>query len=186
MDQITHLTQKMLAERARQQQSPPETAPPPYSAADDDSDADSDDEDDEPWMPVKLTINAAHSIQGSNNLVPTSPTPLADATKFSTLLLHAVNQINAANCTANANTERAFAKPRRSLKVDLTINCGITVIGDRNVIGNVGLKPKSPNGVPPGITTTVNNTATVAGAKRKADDATEVEGEPAPKKVAAE
>ena len=166
MDPITQITQKILAERARQPlqvQPPPEADPPPYSqSADDDEDvdSDSDSEADGPSCPLKLTINAAHSIRGSNNLVPTSPAPPADATKFSTLLLHSINQINNAQVTS-----------RRALRVDLTINCGITVIGDRNVIGAVGLKPKGGSttnvieGAVPGL-----RASAVVGAKRKADD----------------
>lgn len=128
--------------------------------SDNDSDSDEEYEDDsEPESPLSLTVNAAHSIQGSNNLIPTSPSPLADASKFSSLLLHAVNQLN------NAST-----KSRRKLKVDLTINCGITVIGDRNVVGNVGLKAR-----PPPITIAgpqLGNSA-VVGAKRKAEEENE-------------
>ncbi|KAM3418736.1 hypothetical protein BST61_g4710 [Cercospora zeina] len=162
MDSITHLTHKLLAERARQQQEqkPTEAAPPPYSATDDDSDDEAD--EDEQSLPMKLTINAAHNIQGCNNLVPTSVSPLADATKFSTILLQAISQINGAQGATNL-----ASKPRRALKVDLTINCGITIVGDRNVIGNVGLRAKSP-----AETIAPCAAAAVTGAKRKA------EGEP--------
>lgn len=161
MDPIAQLTQKLLAGSAlqptqRQQQQPtPDTAPPPYE---DDSDSDSDDDDSAPQSsPLKVTINAAHQIQGSNNLVPTSPTALADAAKFSTILLHSLNAIN--------NAAGAGAGQRRALKLDLTINCGITVVGDRNVVGNVGLKQKSRMGV----VDAGGATSAVAGAKRKAE-----------------
>ena len=165
MDPVTQITQKILAERARQLPQihpPPEADPPPYTPSDDDEDMDSDTDSDAdaPSCPLKLTINAAHSIRGSNNLVPTSPAPLADATKFSTLLLHSINQIN-----------NAQVKSRRALRVDLTINCGITVIGDRNVIGPVGLKPKggtSTNVIEGAVPALRANT--VVGAKRKADE----------------
>lgn len=171
--------------------------PPPYSPAESDSDMDDDDsddsDDDEPIVPVKLTINAAHQIRGSNNLIPTSPNALADATRFSTLLLHAVDQINAANGLSRSSQQQQPQRRRKvMLKVDLTINCGITVVGDRNVIGNVGLKPKTAGagGVMVGnlanavidLPNTANaaaagptpptTPAAVAGAKRKA------EGEP--------
>ncbi|KAF2161788.1 hypothetical protein M409DRAFT_58864 [Zasmidium cellare ATCC 36951] len=187
MDSITRLSQKILAERARNGTQPnqtPSTAPPPYSESD--MDSDDEDSDDESSPPVKLIVNAAHSIQGSGNLVPTSATPLADATKFSTLLLHAVNQINAVN---NKSSTSATPTCRRPLKVDLTINCGVTVVGDRNVIGNVGLKPKAPNGVvAPALPATATaattaSTAAVAGAKRKSEEPDAGE-EPAAKKVA--
>lgn len=168
MDSITHFTHKLLAERARQQQEqkPTEAAPPPYSAADDDSDDEED--EDEQSVPTKLTINAAHNIQGCNNLVPTSVSPLADATRFGTILLQAISQINGAQGAADQ-----ASKPRRALKVDLTINCGITIVGDRNVIGNVGLRAKSPAD---------NTTPCAAGAKRKAEDGPSEE--PTAKKLA--
>lgn len=184
MDSITHLSHKLIAERARQQQqqrqqqnSTSETAPPPYTCSEEDSDFDEDDCD-EPSMPVKLTLNAAHSIHGSNNLIPTSPTPLADATRFSTLLLHAVNQINAATAASNSTADRR-SRGRRGVKVDLTINCGLTVIGDRNVIGNVGVRPKNPVGA------VSSNAAAVVGAKREAEaEAPDCEGERASKRFA--
>lgn len=168
MDPITQITNKLMAERARQTEQHMHTLPPPpYTAPADDA-TDSDDDDDDAEDPVRLVINAQHHIQGSHNLVPTSPTPLADATKFSTLLINTVNQLN--NNTANQTATR------RKLKLDLTINCGVTVIGDRNVIGNVGVKPK-PSPVP---VATAGGThaagllspaeSTVAGAKRRADE----------------
>ena len=176
MDPITHITQKIMAERAcqttqRQPSTLPDTAlPPPYTPSDSDGDStdrdDDDDDDAPPSSPVKFTINAANSIQGSNNLVPTSPTPLADAMKFSTVLLHALKQINDVVTSSDA-------KPRRKVKVALTINCGITIIGDRNVIGNVGLKPKSP---PDAIADSgaVMGASTVAGAKRKVEEVSHI------------
>ncbi|KAK3672666.1 hypothetical protein LTR78_007478 [Recurvomyces mirabilis] len=186
MDPLQHISQKLSAERTyqslrQQQPTPPTTAPPPYTPSesnDADTDTDSEDEDEAARSPspVKLTINAAHRIQGSNNLVPTSPTPLADATKFSAVLLAAMQQLNAA-----AAAETSTGTARRALKVDLTINCGITVIGDRNVVGNVGLKAKSSlvanDGAGPANGNVVapahghgSPSAVVVGAKRKAGD----------------
>lgn len=168
MDPITQIAQKMIAERARntaQIHPPPEADPPPYSPSDDGDENGSDSEDDEeaPPCPLKLTINAAHSIRGTNNLVPTSPAPLADATKFSTLLLHSINQINNAHATS-----------KRALRVDLTINCGITVIGDRNVIGAVGLRPKGGLSIIEGPVPEARAGA-VVGAKRKAEEVSRAE-----------
>ena len=170
MEALTRIANKLAAERARQttqSQTQPsiQGAPPPYTATDIDVDPCSDDDEDVEAdtslpSPLKLTINAAHSIRGSHNLVPTTASPLTDVTKFSALLLHSINQINAAAVTTGSE--------RRRLRVDLTINCGITVIGDRNVIGAVGLRPKleadgkAGNGV-------VSKNA-VVGAKRKAEE----------------
>lgn len=170
MDPITHLTQKLQAERARQpihrqqpQQQPP---PPPYEAADSDDEYGDDygDPDSQPPSPLKLTINAANAIQGSNNLVPTSPTAIADATRFSAILLQTVSHINHL-------AQVGIAQSPRTMKIDLTINCGLTIVGDRNVVGNVGLKPKSPMMVA-GPSRSVNQA--VVGAKRKAEDVSHV------------
>ena len=171
MDTITQLTNKIMAERAHQpvvHQAIDTAPPPPYTESTSDSDDDSDDEEEEP---MKLVINANHTVHGSNNLVPTSPSILADATKFSAILLSAVTQLNNAVAAANAQTGQPHC-----LRVDLTINCGIAVVGDRNVIGNIGLKPKAPTLTPNGFTAAVTDDTTmgaesaVAGAKRKAND----------------
>ncbi|KAK0365601.1 hypothetical protein LTR02_006365 [Friedmanniomyces endolithicus] len=114
MDSIQHICNKLTAERAHHRQTlSTASLPPPYTPSDtidagNDSDSDnSDDEADDTPAPNKpttmssspppltLTINAAHHIQGSNNLVPTSPSILADARNFGALLLAAVQQLNA-------------------------------------------------------------------------------------------
>jgi cytoskeletal protein RodZ len=172
MDTITHLTNKIMAERAHQPviHQAIDTAPPPPYTETSDTDEDSDDDDEE--EPMKLVINANHTVHGSNNLVPTSPSTLADATKFSAILLSAVTQLNNAVAAANAQTGQLHC-----LRVDLTINCGIAVVGDRNVIGNIGLKPKAPTLTPNGFTppaatgdAVMGAESAVAGAKRKAND----------------
>lgn len=173
MDTITQLTNKLMAEHNRQpaplHQATENAPPPPYTDSDSDSDSDSNSDEEEP---MKLTINANHSIHGSNNLVPTSPSTLADATKFSTILLNAINQLNNAAAAATpANTSQS-----RRLRVDLTINCGIAVVGNRNVIGNIGVKPKAPTLTRDGFVSAdgrpmgAEPEGVVAGAKRKADD----------------
>lgn len=174
MATITQLANKIMAERARQQlqqdavHQPIHTAPPPpYTESESDSDSDSDEGDNKDEEPMKLVINANHSIHGSNNLVPTSPSALADSTKFSTILLNAITQLNSA---ANAQ----LGQTRRPLRVDLTINCGIAVVGNRNVIGNVGLRPKAPTLTRDGFVAASSVEGTeggaVAGAKRKTED----------------
>lgn len=172
MATITQLTNKIMAERAHRpvvHEAIDTAPPPPYT--ENNSDSDSDDDSDDEEEPMKLVINANHTVQGSNNLVPTSPSTLADATKFSAILLSAVNQLNNAVAAANAQNGQSHC-----LRVDLTINCGIAVVGDRNVIGNVGLKPKAPTLTPKGFNgaatddTVMGAESAVAGAKRKAND----------------
>lgn len=165
MDTLTQLNNKIMAERTRQPPTvhePIDTAPPPPYTNADDSDSDSDSSEDE--EPMKLIINANNSVHGSNNLVPTSQSTLADATKFSAILLNTIAQLNNA-----ANDQTSLS---RRLHVDLTINCGITVVGNRNVVGNIGLKPKAPTLTPNGFTAATDLTFenVVAGAKRKAED----------------
>ncbi|KAM0723164.1 hypothetical protein Q7P37_001364 [Cladosporium fusiforme] len=174
MDTIIQINNKLMAEHNPQpapiHQATENAPPPPYTDSDSDSDSDSDDEE-----PMKLIINANHSIHGSNNLVPTSPSALADATKFSAILLNAINQLNNAATTAPNAPHVPSPTPRR-LRVDLTINCGIAVVGNRNVIGNIGLKPKAAtltqNGFVPadGQPTAPEPEGVVAGAKRKAEE----------------
>ena len=134
--------------------------PPPYT----DTDSDAGDYDQQPHH--KLTINAEHKITGQGNLVPLNPSVLADATKFSAILLKVIAQLNAA---ANADGD----DQTRPLCVDLTINCGVTVMGSRNVVGNFGLKRKAPVPMPDGSNAAevvLGSEGALGGAKRKADD----------------
>ncbi|KAK5115935.1 hypothetical protein LTR62_000391 [Meristemomyces frigidus] len=167
MDPLQHLYHKLNAERTfqslrHQQATPPLTGPPPYTTGpeeemDFDSDSDDTDPNEERPSPIRLTINAAHSIHGSNNLVPITPNPLTDATRLSTVLLSALHQLqtatsdetldisSAAELNAQARPIKRARAPKKTMRVAVVINCGITVIGDRNVIGNIALKPKSPS-----------------------------------------
>ena len=176
MSPITHITNKTMADRTRQpttttttsqiqdaEQAMDTSPPPPYT------DADSDAGDYEPQQQQphhKLTINAEHKITGQGNLVPLNPSALADATKFSAILLKAIAQLNSA---ASANGDGQT----RQLCVDLTINCGVTVMGSRNVVGNIGLKRKAPVPMPDGskaAEVVLGSESAVGGAKRKAED----------------
>ena len=147
--------------------------PPPYTDADSDIEDLLDHQEEQPQH--KLTINAEHKITGQGNLVSLNPSVLADATKFSAILLNAISQLNSA-AVANADGE---GQTRRPLCVDLTINCGVHVVGSRNVVGNVGLKRKAPVPTPEGSMAAVAvdtgaAEGAVGGAKRKADGDDEV------------
>lgn len=139
--------------------------PPPYTDADSDFEQDPEDSAD---LPHKITINAGHTIQGYNNLVPItiSPATIATATKMSAALLNAVARLN--DAAADGSSKR--------LRLDLTINCGVTVTGSRNVIGQFGLKPKTATTAGDGLAAAgaepvfEKDEAAVVGAKRKADD----------------
>ncbi|KAF2771692.1 hypothetical protein EJ03DRAFT_21976 [Teratosphaeria nubilosa] len=200
--QQAQLSQKMAAERTphplrhHRQQTTPETAPPPpYTAISQAQAQEEDDDDDDDTsdseanstnpLPISLTINAAHTITGSNNLIPTttgpSPTILQDATRLSTLLLATLNQLN-----NHPPTTTPAGNAKRALKLDLTINCGLTLVGDRNVVGNVMLKPRGPGvgamaGPGAGVGVDAGGRGeglgnVVAGAKRKFEDGGREEG----------
>lgn len=185
MDGFLHATRKIMIERANkptQTTDAPDVPPPAYTptcccqtpscasacpsctdvATGEDVETSDDDEDgieDDP-SPVSVTLNAATSIRGMGNLIATPA--LNDATRFSALLLAAVQSLNAkAEAEANPNaavlTTGDPGKVRPLLKVKLVLNCGIVVNGDRNVIGYRA----SPSGA---------GGATTAGAKRKAAD----------------
>lgn len=159
---LTDLTLAALSNQQLPTPTDPNAPPPPY---DDDSDAGSDgDRDGRDPSPLSLTINAQNSIRGTGNVIPTTPSPLADATKFSTILIAAVNQLQ------NAGVPHANLRTRR-VDLRLTINCGVTIVGDRNVIGHVAVKPKVPasTGQTPGASPASNAVNATAGAKRKAE-----------------
>ena len=139
----------------------PDVAPPAYCAeppsslgaslvdeADDDDDEEDGDDDEDP-SPVTITLHANTNVQGTGNLIA-SPA-LADATRFSALLLAAVQSLNAkAEAAALANG----GGPRPILNVQIVLDCGITIHGDGNVVGHRAA-PAQP---------------AVAGPKRKAEE----------------
>ena len=55
------------------------------------------------------------------------------------------------------------------MRLDLTINCGINIVGDRNVVGNVALKPKTSERAIAGPAALPQRSA-AGGAKRKAEE----------------
>lgn len=151
----------------------PQTDPPPYQdSLNSDFDLDDASDGEDTHQPLTLTINAASSIHGSNNLVQTPPPPFAEISSLSASLLQTMNQIDITNNFSAAMTP---GKPQRVLKVDLTINCGITLIGDRNVVGGIGLRYRgaataAARAGPSGMADAPVVDAASVGAKRKAKD----------------
>ena len=152
MDSLSHTWQKVLAERAASatlpspSPSPTIDAPPAYTEKADDSTAFSwtTDDDDEDPEATTLTLNAGTTITGHDNIISTLSSPLADATRFSALLLAAVQKLN-----AKAEEEAAMSsagRPRPSIKLNLIINAGLVVHGDRNVVGNVPVRRIATDG----------------------------------------
>jgi hypothetical protein len=111
--------------------------------------------------PQKITINAGRKIKGVGNLVsPASLSALSEAKLFSTTLLAVISQLN--------NSAGAGGR-RRRLNVDLTINCGITVVGHKNVVG-IPMRRNAEGKFTPSASEATVVEAAVAGAKRKADN----------------
>ncbi|KAG9574421.1 hypothetical protein KCU77_g13998, partial [Aureobasidium melanogenum] len=134
MDSLMHSCHKIMLERASAEedsehhpQKLSDIPPPAYSAEETLSDLEDEEEDEDP-SPVTLIHNADTKVHGTGNMIATPP--LADATRLSTLLLAAVQSLNAAKTSASESGSRTPV-----LQVNLTINCGITVVGDKNVIG---------------------------------------------------
>ncbi|KEQ58521.1 uncharacterized protein M437DRAFT_59126 [Aureobasidium melanogenum CBS 110374] len=134
MDSFVHSCHKIMLERAsaeedseRHPQELSDIPPPAYCAEESLTDLEDEEEDEDP-SPVTLILNADTKVQGTGNMIATPP--LADAARLSTLLLAAVQSLNAAKTSASES-----GSPTPVLQVNLTINCGITVVGDKNVIG---------------------------------------------------
>ncbi|THX26746.1 hypothetical protein D6D12_05997 [Aureobasidium pullulans] len=133
MDSFMHSCQKILLERAAAangQQHPQDITdlPPAYTAEDTLTDSEDEDEEDEDPSPITLVLNTSSQVHGTGNMIATPP--LADATRLSALLLAAVQSLSAAKTAA---TKPGSKTP--ILQVNLTINCGITVTGNNNVVG---------------------------------------------------
>jgi len=142
MDSLPYALQKIMIERANSGNLPTPTpsptadAPPAYTAH---ADTFPDEDETEDPDPVSLVLNAATTVRGSDNIVSLLSSPLADATRFSALLLAAVQKLNAA-----AEQATVEGKERPVLRVDLTINAGLNVLGNRNVVGNAPVKNPVP------------------------------------------
>ena len=161
MDSIPHALHKIAIERAAALALPERPlpdcvdsdAPPPYTALPDDAHFADDhaqngaefehEYDTADPSQETITLNVGTIVRGSNNIVSAS-SPLADATRLSTLLLATVHKLN-----ARAEEEHLRKEPdqtRTALQVNIVINAGITIIGKRNVVGSIPIrmKPQPP------------------------------------------
>ncbi|KAK3077540.1 hypothetical protein LTS18_009961, partial [Coniosporium uncinatum] len=124
---------------------------------------------------LHLNINASTTIHGSNNLVSI---PQLDSARLSAILVSALRQHAAQSQTMKADGSM------RAAKVNVEIDCGISITGDRNVVGNVPISLRRRQGE--GVGSSTSSTAPVSavaeavtaatagasstGAKRRADD----------------
>lgn len=104
-----------------------EVFPPPYTPPTEDLFGD----DDEDFMAptTNITIHVPTSIHGSNNIVNMPP---LDTTRVAAILMAALNQ---------KNNQAAMVGARQS-NFNIQFNCGVHVVGDKNVVGNVGIRPR--------------------------------------------
>ena len=125
---------------ARLTQAPPPYTPPmpnPLAAHFDGVDDDSGDEDDEEprGHQVSLTINGATSIHGSGNVVA----------------MHPFDGAKAAAVIVSSLKDMMKSEGGRPTTLKVQINCGISIVGDRNVLRHGGLPLRAvaaQNGAP--------------------------------------
>jgi hypothetical protein len=101
-----------------------EMLPPPYTPP---ANGFFDDEEEEDFIPTtNITIHAPTNIHGSHNVITG---PMMDPTRLAGLLISALNQkINGA-CGRQSN-------------INIQINCGTNVVGEKNVFGSVGMRTR--------------------------------------------
>jgi len=100
-----------------------EMLPPPYTAS-----AEGFDEEEEEDLPTtNITIHAPTIIHGSHNVVPVS---LMDSTRLAAVFTSLLSQKIAAQGAG------------RQSNFNVQINCGVNVIGDRNILGHLGVRPR--------------------------------------------
>ena len=174
MDSILHSIQKQSLLNSI----PTTTTPPPaYSRAASPS-ADSDTSDDayvELRPPATtIRINAATTLHGSNNVVCTSPS-------FDTARLVAV--VSSALARSSVQMKEAS---RRSRNINIEVNCGVTIVGDRNVVGGLPgallLRRRQMSGTT--VPAAMSGKQAEVGCKRKADGEDVDEGKRLTKKAA--
>jgi hypothetical protein len=102
-----------------------EALPPPYTPPTDDLY-----DDDEPALPTtNIIIHAPTVIHGSNNVVSVSP---IDTTRLAAIILASLNQRNQAALVTGRQTN-----------INFNFNCGMNIVGDKNLVGNVALRNRA-------------------------------------------
>ncbi|EON67380.1 hypothetical protein W97_06633 [Coniosporium apollinis CBS 100218] len=157
MESLLHILSKSAAAAAANHQptTVPTLEPPPAYTAHPDLSSDPEDEEDDCEPSTNITINASTNIQGSYNLIALSH---SDPARLVAVVLGALNA--------------SSARTSRRGDVHLNINCGITIVGDRNIVGAPAaslLKMKAEAGTAP-RPSVADGVAPAGGRKRKADD----------------
>jgi hypothetical protein len=115
------------------------TAPIPNmrSPYDPEEEDERDDDDDTP----EITINAATQVRGNGNIISTAQMDSARIATLIATILHE-GKVPEPESPSQPQTLPSLAsltsepkQPRPYPKVNITVNCGATVIGDRNIVG---------------------------------------------------
>jgi hypothetical protein len=134
-----------------EQDNTPTTLPPPYtSPTSGEEDGDADDEDYIPQPPTSVHINASTTIRGSYNVVTSMP--------YESIHLTAAVMAGLQQHTGQAGATNYL------VRIDRSVN----IVGDRNVVGPWGLRPRQPVAANAAMAARVAAAAAVR--KRKAEE----------------
>ncbi|KAF2131564.1 hypothetical protein P153DRAFT_365141 [Dothidotthia symphoricarpi CBS 119687] len=97
---------------------------------------DEDDENEDDDIP-EIIVNASTQIRGSGNIISVAQ---IDSVRIASLLAAILDGEQPTNATSlhqsPSSTPRGRGRTtKQSLKMNITINCGATIIGDRNIVG---------------------------------------------------
>jgi hypothetical protein len=87
----------------------------------------------------EITINAATQIRGTGNIVSIAQ---MDSARIATLVTTLLNEGSLPNVAcppqtpvSSPSTSRTELRTKACRKLNITVNCGATIIGDRNIVG---------------------------------------------------
>lgn len=110
-----------------------EMLPPPYTPPTNPhlfptfSEGDEEDEEQEETPSTNITLNAPVTIHGSNNFISFAT---ADFTRMAAMIIATVQKPTAPKGAAG-----------RTVNANINVNCGITVVGERNFVGPPAMRP---------------------------------------------
>jgi hypothetical protein len=100
--------------------------PPPYTPSTNPFISPAEEEEEEEHPSTNITFNSPVTIHGSNNIVSF---PSLDLIRMAATIIATVSQ-------------KAGLEPSKNTSIQ--VNYGVTVIGDKNVVGSVGIRPLGP------------------------------------------
>jgi hypothetical protein len=145
-----------------EQDTTPTTLPPPYTGPTPvEEDAD---EEYNPQPPTTVYVNSSTTIQGSHNLVSSTP---FETVHLTAAVMSALRQYNPQITTGNLH-----------VRIDRSVN----IVGDRNAVGAPGIRPRQP-AIPNSAMAASVAAATAAAAARKRKAEEQSNGVPEAKRV---